>query len=177
MRTFAGIAVVAIVSTLGDLVWYGLGIEHRVTAGILHGVVLLTAVGGVLGASAGRFGAGLPLGMAAGAGGALAYYALAPVLGSAAMVAAWAALWILLAWFDGRFLRRGGRGRREILARGTIAACLGGLAFYLVVGTLWGRPAAAGRNYVVQFVAWAFAWTPGLLALTWPARGGAARKP
>ena len=169
-----GITIVAAVSTLGDVVWYTLGVEHRMAAGILHGMVLLTAVGGVLGAAAGRFAVGLPLGMAAGAGGALAYYALAPLIGSAAMIVAWAALWGLLAWFDGAFLRRGSRGPAEIATRGILAAVLGGLAFFLVVGTLWGRPPAGGRNYLIQFAAWAFAWAPGLIALTWTRQQGRA---
>jgi len=167
MLLLLGIAIVAAVSTLGDFVWYSFGVEHRMTAGVIHGVVLLTAVGGVLGAAAGRFVAGLPLGMAAGAGGALAYYALVPVIGQAAMIAAWAALWVLLAFFDGTLLRRGARPTAEVLTRGVVAAILGGLAFYLVVGTLWGRPPAGGRNYFIQFAAWAFAWAPGIVALAW----------
>jgi len=170
MLMLAGIVVVALVSTLGDLVWYSLGVEHRMTAGIIHGVVLLTAVGGVLGAAAGRLVAGFPLGMIAGAGGALAYYALAPVIGWSAMIVAWAALWMLLAWLDGRFLRGGLRSSREIVTRGVLAAVLGGLAFSLVVGMLWGRPPAGGRNYLLQFAAWAFAWAPGIVALTWTRR-------
>ena len=168
MTLLIGIAIVAAVSTLGDFVWYAFGVEHRMTAGVAHGVVLLTAVGGVLGHAAGRLVAGLPIGMAAGAGGALAYYALAPVTGGpAAMLAAWSSLWVLLAFLDGRLLRRGSHGTAEVLARGVAAAVLSGLAFYLVVDTLWGRPPAGGRNYAIQFVAWAFAWAPGLLVLTW----------
>ena len=173
MRILAvGLAIVALVSTLGDLVWYSFGVEHRMTAGVLHGVVLLTAVGGVLGASAGRLVVGLPTGMAAGVGGALAYYALVPVVGRAAMLAAWAALWILLAFLDGRLLRRPPRAAPEVLTRGVLAAVFGGLAFYLVVDTLWGRPPAAGRNYLMQFAAWAFAWAPGLAALMLGRRDG-----
>jgi len=84
------------------------------------------------------------------------------------MLAAWAALWIMLAWLDARVLRRGARGTREMLTRGALAAVLGGLAFYLTVDTLWGRPPAGGRNYAVQFAAWVFAWAPGIVALTWP---------
>ena len=65
---------------------------------------------------------------------------------------------------DGCARRRGGRGPPYPPAawRGP----MGGLAFYLVMTTLWGRPPAGGRNYVVQFLAWAFAWAPGLVALT-----------
>jgi hypothetical protein len=173
-----GIAVVALVSTMGDIVWYGLGVEHRATAGIVHGAVLLTAVGGVLGVSAGQLVRGLPIGTAAGVGGALAYYALAPVLGGqAAMVAAWAALWVLLAVLDGRLLRRGRRSAAEMLTRGLVAALAGGLAFALVVGTIWGRPGPEGRNYLTTFCAWMIAWAPGILALTFRAEPGGALTP
>jgi hypothetical protein len=163
MRILLSIFFVAMVATVADYTWYTVGVEHRMMTGIVHGVVLLTAVGGVLGLAAGRLAVGLPLGMAAGAGGALAYYALAPVMGGlGAMVAAWASLWVLLAFFDGRILRRGSTGPAAILTRGVLAAILGGLAFYLAVDMLWGRPPAGGRNYVVQFAAWTFAWAPGL---------------
>ena len=161
-----GILVVALVSTGGDWVWYELGVRHRATAGILHGAVLLTAVGGVIGAAAGRVLRGLPLGAAAGVGGALVYYALAPALGYAAMILAWASLWILLALFDALLLRPGQRSLGQAIARGSVAAILGGLAFWLVVDTLWGRPHGAERSYFMQFLAWAFAWAPGILALT-----------
>jgi hypothetical protein len=113
---------------------------------------------------------GLPVGALAGVGGALVYYALAPVMGQAAMVAAWASLWVLLAVLDGSLLRSGSRSPGEMLARGLLAAVAGGLAFALVVDTIWGRPGAGGRNYLVTFVAWVVAWTPGILALTLRAR-------
>jgi len=162
----AGILVVAAVSTLGDFLWYELGTEDRVATGVLHGIVLLTTVGGVLGAAAGRLIAGLPLGMAAGLAGALSYYALVPVIGPAAMIVAWTALWVVLAVLDGKLLRRGARSAREVLVRGATAAVGSGLTFYLVVGTLWGRLPTSGQDYLVQLAAWAFAWAPGLLALT-----------
>jgi hypothetical protein len=170
-----GILVVAAVATAGDYLWYERGVEHRAVFGVLHGAALLTAVGGVLGASAGRLLAGLPLGAAAGVAGALAYYGLAPLAGGrVAMVAAWAALWVMLAALDGRVLRNPPRRGSEILGRGAIAAVAGGLAFYAVVGTLWGRPPAGGRNYAMQYAAWLLAWAPGILALVW-GRGGQQR--
>ena len=55
--------------------------------------------------------------------------------------------------------------------RGVLAAVFSGVAFFLVMNTLWGRPPATGRNYVVQFAAWVVAWAPGLLALTLDRRG------
>jgi hypothetical protein len=77
-------------------------------------------------------------------------------------------MWLLLAALEGRWLRAPDRrGWVEIGMRGVVAAVAGGLAFVLVRNMLWGRPPAEGRNYVVQFAAWSFAWAPGLLALTW----------
>lgn len=160
-----GIGVVALVSTLGDYVWFEIGIGHRPAAGILHGALLLTAVGGVLGATAGRVALGAPLGAVAGVMGALAYYALAPVTGSTgAMVAAWCALWVVLTVLDGRLLDRTRRPVAVDLGRGVLAAVAGGLAFFLLVDTLWGHPVGS-RNYLVQFVAWTAAWSPGLAAI------------
>ena len=164
-RLLIGIVVVAAVSAAGDYVWYEIGVEHRMWAGILHGAVLLTAVGGTLGAATGRTVAGLPIGALAGVAGALTYYALAPVLRSAAMMVAWASLWIVLALLDGRLVRRASRSLRLCLVQGVTAALLSGVTFYLVVNSLWGRPPAGGRNYGVQFALWAIAWAPGILAI------------
>ena len=110
--------------------------------------------------------AGLPIGAAAGVGGALAYYLIDTVTrGSVAMIAAWAVCWLLLAVGEGRLLQRPQRPWREVVTRGVVAAILGGVAFYAVVNILWGRPPAGGRNYLVQFAAWTVAWAPGILAI------------
>jgi hypothetical protein len=75
-------------------------------------------------------------------------------------------MWILMAVLEGRWLRAATpRSWSEIAVRGVAAAVLGGIAFYLVLDTLWGAPPPDGRNYAVQFAAWAIAWAPGLLAL------------
>jgi hypothetical protein len=164
-RLLIAIAVVAAVSTAGDYVWYEIGVEHRMSAGVLHGAVLLTAVGGALGAASGRVLAGLPIGALAGVAGALTYYALAPFLRSAAMMVAWASLWVMLAILDGRLVRRPPRPQRQSLVQGATAALLSGVTFYLVVASLWGREPEGGRNYLVQFAMWAIAWAPGILAI------------
>ena len=72
---FVGIAIVAAAATFGDFIWYTVGVRHTMTAGILHGALLLTTVGGVLGLASGRVMKGLPIGTLAGIGGALSYYA------------------------------------------------------------------------------------------------------
>jgi hypothetical protein len=88
-----------------------------------------------------------------------------------AIPAAWVIMWLLLATLDGRWLRAPHpRTWTEIAARGLLAAAGGGLGFVLVRNVLWGRPPDAERSYLIQFAAWALAWTPGLLALMWDRR-------
>ena len=171
MKIALGILGVALVATLGDYTWYTLGVRHSTMAGIIHGAVLLTAVGAVLGLDAGRVVRGLPIGALSGVGGALIYYVLVAFVDGrtygSAIPAAWVGMWLLVATLDGRWLRTlPQRSWAEIALRGVLAAVLSGIAFYLVMNTLWGRPPATGRNYVVQFAAWVVAWAPGLLALT-----------
>jgi hypothetical protein len=171
MTIVLGILLVAAVATAADWIWYTFGVRHSMTAGLIHGALLLAAVGGVLGAASRRVVKGLPIGAIAGLGGACAYYVIAATLDrrtyGAAIPAAWVILWLLLAALDGRWLRAPAiRSSREVAARGAAAAVLSGLAFYLVMNTLWGRPPEGGRNYLVQFAAWTIAWAPGLLALT-----------
>jgi hypothetical protein len=62
------------------------------------------------------------------------------------------------------------------MIRGLLAALLSGVAFFLVMTTLWGRPPSTGRNYDLQFGAWVVAWAPGLLALTWRPSNAATRQ-
>jgi hypothetical protein len=171
MKIGVGILGVALVATLGDYTWYTLNVRHSVTTGIIHGAVLLTAVGAVLGLDAGRVLKGLPIGALSGIGGALIYYLLVALVDrrtyGMAIPASWVATWLLLALLDGRWLRAPQRPPwREIAMRGVLAAVLSGIAFFLVLNTLWGRPPATGRNYFLQFAAWVVAWAPGLLALT-----------
>ena len=171
MKIVAGILGVALVATLGDYIWYTLHVRHSITTGIVHGAVVLTAVGAVLGLDAGRVLKGLPIGALAGIGGALTYYLLVALVDrrtyGAAIPMSWVALWLIVAVLDGRWLRSPERRPwGEIAIRGALAAVVSGAAFFMVVNTLWGRPPATGRNYVLQFAAWVVAWAPGLLALT-----------
>jgi rhodanese-related sulfurtransferase len=177
MNTIIGVLIVAAVATVGDSIWYTYGIRHTVVAGLVHGALLLTAVGAVLGAASRHVLKGLPIGALAGIGGATSYYLIVAVIHGrtygSAIPAAWVIMWLILAALDGRWLRAPERRTWAAVAvRGLAAALLGGIAFYLVLNTLWGRPPAGGRNYAVQFLAWAFAWAPGLFTLT---LGGAPR--
>jgi len=171
MKIGVGILGVALVATLGDYTWYTLHVRHNVLTGIIHGAVLLTAVGAVLGLDTGRVMKGLPIGVLSGVGGALMYYLLVALVDrrtyGSAIPAAWVAMWLLVAFLDGRWLRAPQRRPwGEIAIRGVLAAVFSGIAFFLVLNTLWGRSPATGKNYVVQFAAWVVAWAPGVLALT-----------
>jgi rhodanese-related sulfurtransferase len=171
MTAIIGVLVVAAAASLGDFVWYTFGIRHSVAAGLVHGAVLLTAVGAVLGFANGHMLRGLPIGALAGLGGAVAYNVLIALLDrrtyGSAIPSAWVIMWLILAACEGRWLHLPARRTWSAVAgRGLFAALTSGIAFSLVINTLWGRPPADGRNYLVQFLAWAFAWAPGLLTLT-----------
>ena len=170
MKMVIGILGVALVATLTDYTWYTLNVRHSVMAGVIDGAVMLTAVGAVLGLDAGKVLKGLPIGALAGVAGALVYYLLFALMGRrgyfSAIPAAWVTLWLILAVLDGRWLRAPARRTWTAIAmRGVLAAVLSGVAFYMVMNMLWGR-SPAGKNYFMQFVAWAIAWAPGLMALT-----------
>jgi hypothetical protein len=168
LRIVAGILVVAATATVADWAWYAFGC-HGIAAGLVHGAVLLTALGGALGAASGRLLRGLPVGTLAGIGGALSYYALVAAFGEraqgAAIPAAWIVTWLAMAVLEGRWISPTRRSWPAVAGRGTAAALLSGIAFYLVLDRLWGAPPAGGRNYAVQFAAWAAAWAPGMLVL------------
>jgi hypothetical protein len=172
-----GLLLVAATATAADWVWYTFGVRHGLIAGVIHGAVVLTVLGGVLGAAAGRTARGLPIGTAAGVAGAATYFLHAALFGGraygTAVGLAWVVTWLALAALEGRLLRvPARRSWGEIALRGSAAALLGGVAFYLVMDTLWGAPPAQGRNYALQFAAWVCAWAPGLLALTVGSRSG-----
>ena len=171
MKTILGVFFVAAVATTGDAIWYTFGVQHTVVAGLVHGALLLTAVGAVLGHASGHVLRGLPIGAIAGVSGAAIYSLLVVVMDprpyGSAIPTSWVIMWLILAALDGRWLRAPDRRNWTAIAgRGLAAAAFGGVAFYLVMNTLWGRPPTGGRNYVVQLFAWAFAWAPGLVALT-----------
>ena len=170
LKIISGILVVAAIATVGDWVWYTFEVCNGITAGVIHGAVLLTSVGGALGGASGRLLRGLPIGTLSGIGGALAYYVFVAAFGEraygAAIPAAWVVTWLLIAILEGRWISLTRRSWLAIAGRGTAAAVLSGIAFYLVLDQLWGAPPPEGRNYALQFAAWAAAWAPGLLALT-----------
>jgi hypothetical protein len=162
LRALAGAFALAALNTLGDFVWARFVAQHRTVFGLIHGTVLLLALGLFLGLLRGRPAFGALLGAAVGLLAALSFYALAPLFGYGAMFVCWMALWIGFALVDGRL--RGAVHAREVLARGALAAVLSGAAFYAVSG-IWTRPAPGGPNYAFHFLCWTIAFLPGTAAL------------
>lgn len=156
---------VALVATLGDFIWFEYGVRHTALHGILHGAVLLLAVGLVLGHHAGKLGRGAVGGVAAGVAGALAFYAVDTVAGYlGALIAAWVFMWIVLAAVAA-WLRGDLSAVSTWALPGVLAAIGSGLTFYLVSGIWTDHPDS--RNYLWHLVAWTIAWAPGVFALTW----------
>jgi hypothetical protein len=167
LATIAGALALAALNTFGDFLWARYVSSHRTVFGLIHGTVLLLALGLYLGWLRFRPARGALAGAAVGLLAALSFYALAPLLRWGAMFVSWMALWVGFAFVDGRL--RGGAGTREVLARGLLAAVGSGLAFYAVSG-IWTRPAPGGPNYPYHYACWTIAFLPGLAALLLNAR-------
>jgi len=157
-----GAFLLGLLSTLGDFVWARFVSTHRTGYGLVHGTLLLGAVGLYLGALRRRPFAGVLAGGLVGLLAAASFYALAPLLGYWAVFASWAALWVGFALVDARL--RGGAPAREWVLRGLAAAVAAGLAFWAISG-IWLRPAPGGPNYPYNLLCWTFAFLPGFAAL------------
>lgn len=167
ITTLARAVFVALIATLGDYIWFEFGVRHTAVNGVIHGAVLLLAVGLVIGQQRGELIRGMVGGVLAGVAGALAFYAASSSLGYlGALIAAWVFMWIVLAavsaWVRGDLLNLWGW-----MGPGLIAAAGSGVAFYLVSG-IWTDPMRGdARNYLWHLAAWTIAWAPGITALTW----------
>lgn len=162
VASVAGALLLAVLSTAGDFVWAQFRLPHRVVYGLAHGGAIFLALGGYLGMLRGRAWRGALGGLSVGVGAAASFYALAPLLGYAAMFVSWMAVWLGFAVLDGRVLLRASHARW--LARGLLAALLSGLAFYAISG-IWTQPRPGGPDYVVNLASWTLAFLPGLCAL------------
>jgi hypothetical protein len=157
--TVVAALVLAAISTLGDFVWANWRVRHLAVYGIIHGVVMFVAAGVLLAPDRGRRWLGALGGIGAGAGGALSFYALRPLLGYGAMFASWILVWLVLA-----FVARAGA------IRGVAAAVLSGAAFYAVSGMWMPFDPQGPADYAEHFVRWTIAFLPGFAALVVGAR-------
>ncbi len=160
----AATLIVAAFSTFGDFVWARWITSHRAVFGLLHGTLLCLGVGLCLGALRRRPVKGALAGAAIGLGAAAGYYALAWVMGYAAMFVLWMALWAAFGLLQGRGLGEPRSSRGVALGRGALAALGSGLAFYAISG-IWTRPEPGPPDYTYHFSCWTVAFFPGFLAL------------
>jgi hypothetical protein len=160
----AGALIIAALSTFGDFAWARWITSHRAAFGLLHGTLLCLGIGLYLGSLRRRPIRGALTGAAIGVGAAAGYYALATVIGYAAMFVLWMALWAGFGLLQGRGLGEPRSSRGEALGRGGLAALGSGLAFYAISG-IWTRPAPGPPDYAYHFCCWTVAFLPGFLAL------------
>jgi hypothetical protein len=156
--------VLGAANAVGDMLWAGLSLRHRVVTGLLHGALICLFIGGFVGWHARRTALGIAAGPVIGVLAAASFYLLAPWFRYYAMFPAWMFFWICFALLQ-KFLHRGDSWRSAIV-RGLIAAAASGLAFYSV-SDVWIRPPRGGPNYLYNFGAWSFAFLPGFGALFW----------
>jgi len=160
--------VLALLATAGDAVWATWPPRNTAIAGVIHGALLFLVVGAMLGRPQGRALAGAGWGLLAGIAGALAFYALAPLVGYGAMFVAWFALWIVLGIATFVMLAPAKRPL-EGLMRGLAAGVLSGLAFYAVSG-MWRNWNPATISYADHIGRWTIAFLPAFLSLQLRAR-------
>lgn len=161
--TIAGSITIAAVSTLGDFIWATWIPRHRPAYGLAHGALLFLSIGLFLGALARRPAAGAVAGAAIGGLAAGTFYLLAPLAGYSSMFLVWTGAWVALTGLNGRLDQRR-IDRREVMARGAVAAVASGAAFYAISG-IWRPFDPRGWEYAVHLGAWTAAYLPGFGAL------------
>jgi hypothetical protein len=164
-----GALLIAAVSTLGDFVWAGLHLRHRVVYGLAHGAILFLCMGAYFGALQKKTLTGAMYGAAIGLTAAGSFYVLAPIAGYSVMFFVWAFVWIALAVLVARVLPKPGAPSAPFapnapVLRGVLAMVGSGLGFYLISG-IWRPFDPEGWDYAVHFLSWTVAYLPGFLAL------------
>jgi hypothetical protein len=154
----------AALMTLGDFVWARWITQHRAVYGLIHGSAFCLGIGLYLGALRGRALRGALAGPAIGLGAAAGYYALATVMGYAAMFVMWMVLWVAFGFLEGRGLGEPRTNMAEALVRGALAAVGSGLGFYAISG-IWTRHGSGPPSYPYHYFCWTIALLPGFLAL------------
>ncbi len=173
-NAIVGAALIAAVSTLGDFVWAGLHLRHRVVYGLAHGAILFLCMGAYFGSLQRKALVGAIYGAAIGLAAAGSFYVLAPIAGYSVMFFVWAFVWIALAVLVTRILPTrtapiAPNAPNAPIVRGVLAMIGSGLGFYLISG-IWRPFDPEGWDYAVHFLSWTIAYLPGFVALLYPAR-------
>jgi hypothetical protein len=161
-----GAVLIAAVSTLGDLVWAGLHLRHRVAYGLAHGTLLFLCIGAYFGSLEKHTLKGATYGGAIGFSAAGSFYLLAPVAGYSVMFFVWAFVWVALAGLVARVLTVNRVPWTRTVVRGAIAMIGSGIGFYLISG-IWRPFNPEGWDYALHFLSWTIAFLPGFLALSY----------
>lgn len=162
-RALLGAFAIAAFSTFGDFIWARWIPAHHLAFGLAHGLLLGAAIGFVLGVLRGRPHRGALGGAVVVLGAAVGYYGLRPLLGGAAMLVSWMALWVAFGVLAGRGLGVH-HSWRESVSRGLVAALASGLAFYAISG-IWTRFDPRTIHYPYHLACWTVAFAPGFLGL------------
>lgn len=163
-NAIAGAILIAGVSTLGDFVWAGLHLRHRVVYGLAHGAILFLCMGAYFGSLQKTTRMGAAYGAAIGLAAAGSFYILAPVAGYSVMFLVWAFVWMALAVLVARVLPASREAWTLTMTRGGVAMIGSGLGFYLISG-IWRPFDPQGWDYAVHFLSWTVAYAPGFFAL------------
>ncbi len=164
-KAIIGALAIAAVSTLGDFVWAGFGLRHRVVYGLAHGAFLFLCIGTYLGVIERSVIRGAIAGGLIGLTAAASFYLLAPLAGYSVMFVVWAFIWVALAALTGQILQIRSRWPwGEVVTRGSLAMVGSGIGFYLISG-IWRPFNPRGWDYALHFVSWTAAYLPGFLAL------------
>lgn len=158
-----GSILLAVLSTIGDYIWFLNIPPHQVPSGAIHGGVLFAALGAYLGWRKGKAGIGALGGLASGLLAALSFYGLVRIGGYNVMLVSWLLLWIMLAglqtYLDGRF------DLPKALGRGIVTATVAAVGFGVVLFQLYrGWPPPTFPAFT-HFIAWTVAYLPGLFVL------------
>jgi hypothetical protein len=152
-------ALLAVVMTLGDVIWAALNLPHLRLYGVAHGAIMCFVFGLVIGWRAGRLAAGAAAGPIIGVIAALVFYALAGPLRFVALLPAWMSFWIMFAFFQQWLSRADSPGITAL--RSIVSAVLSGLAFVAISG-IWTR---SSPGYHVNLGSWFVAFLPGFVTL------------
>lgn len=164
-QTLIAAASMAAISTFADAFWAAALPEHRAWYGIVHGGIVLGAMGGILAAmvSQGRALLGVAGGVLIGVLAAGLFYVLYGVVGVAAMLIAWVLLWAAFAAFT-TTLSAATEPPSRTLTRALAAALLSGIAFW-AISDIWLGPWDPGPLYMRNLLTWFVAFVPGFAAL------------
>jgi hypothetical protein len=157
-----GAVVIAAVSTLGDFIWAGWHLRHRVVYGLAHGAILFLCMGAYFGFLQRKTRIGAMYGAAIGAAAAASFYVLAPVAGYSVMFFVWAFVWMGLAFLVRRVLAD--PPLDGLLVRGIVAMIGSGVGFYVISG-IWRPFNPEGWDYAIHLLSWTVAYLPGFIAL------------